>query len=67
MTDSGVKIISRGRNNVNIRSSECEISFVINVSSHYKHCKPHIEKFYNIINRSSPPTTNYQSFKIYKD
>ena len=57
MTDDGVKIISRGGNNFNLRTSKCEMSSVSNVSSRCKHCRPHIKKFYNIINRSSPPTT----------
>ena len=59
MTDDGVKIISRGGNNFNLRSSKCEMSFVSNDRLRCKHCRPHIKKFYNIINRSSPPTTNY--------
>ena len=56
MTDDGVKIISIGGNNFNLRSSKCEMSFVKNVSSRCKHCRPHIKKFYNIINRSSSST-----------
>ena len=66
MTDGGVKIISRGGNNFNQRSSKCKMSFVINVSSHCKHCRLHIKKFYNIIHRSSPPTTNHSKYtRIY--
>ena len=62
MTDDGAKIISRSGNNFNIRSSKCEMSFVSNVSSRCKHCRPHIKKFYNIINISSPPTTNHSKY-----
>ena len=62
MTDDGVKIISRGRNNFNIRSIKCGISFVSNISSRCKHCRPYIKKFYNIINRSSPPTANHSKY-----
>ena len=59
MTDDGVKIISRGDNNFNLRSSKCEILFVINASSH---CKSYIKKFYNIMNRSSPPTAKHSKY-----
>ena len=38
------------------------MSFVSNVSSRCKHCRPHIKKFYNTINRSSPPTTNHSKY-----
>ena len=62
ITDEGAKIISRGENNFNLRSSECEMSFVSNVSSRCKHCRPHIKKVYNIIHRSSPPTTNHSKY-----
>ena len=62
MTDDGVKIISRGGNNFNIRSSKYEISFVSNVSSYCKHCRLHIKKFCNLIDRSSPPTTNHSKY-----
>ena len=62
MTDDGVKIISRSGNNFNLRSSKCEMSFVSNVSSRCKHCRPHIKKFYNIINISSPQTTNHSKY-----
>ena len=66
ITDDGVKIISRGGNNFNQRSSKCKMSFVINVSSRCKHCRLHIKKFYNIIHRSSPPTTNHSKYtRIY--
>ena len=57
MTDDGVKIISRSGNNFNLRSSKCEMSFVSNVNSRCKHCRPHIKEFYNIINRSSSSNT----------
>ena len=59
MTGDGVKIISRGGNSLNLRSSKCEISCVSNVSSRCKHYRLYIKKFYNIMNRSSPPTTNH--------
>ena len=62
ITNDGVKIISRGGNNFNLRSSKCEMSFVSNVSSRCKHCRPHIKKVYNIIHRSSPPTTNHSKY-----
>ena len=38
------------------------MSFVSNVSSRCKHCRPHIKKVYNIIHRSSPPTTNHSKY-----
>ena len=63
MTDDGVKIISRGGNNVNLRSSKCEISFLSNDSSRCKHCIPYIKKFYNTINGYSPPTTNHSNIQ----
>ena len=45
ITNDGIKIISRGGNNFNLRSSKCEMPFVSNVSSRCKHCRPHIKKF----------------------
>ena len=63
MTDDGVKIISRGGNNINLRSSKCEISFLSNDSSRCKHCIPYIKKFYDIIHGSSPPTTNHSNIQ----
>ena len=63
MPGDGVKIISRGGNNFNLRSSKYEISVVSNVSSRCKDCRPHIKTFYNIINRSFPLATNHSKYK----
>ena len=62
ITDDGVKIISRGGNNFNLRSSKYEISVVSIVSSRCKDCRPHIKTFYNIINRSFPLATNHSKY-----
>ena len=56
-TSDGVNLILSGGNNFNLRSSKCEITFLRNDSSRCKHCRLLIKKVYNIINRSSPPTT----------
>ena len=61
-TEDGVKIISSGRNTFNLRSSKCEIAFLRNDSKRCKHCRIIFKFFYNIINRSSHPTTNHSKY-----